>query len=565
MDTGKQLVVVVGDRARPAWLSRIGTARSEIVSEQTLDSVMTICKTASGRLPNSSDRQAVVVLDLDNLWTSEREIENWVAGCDVPTAVVCSEESIGLAKKLVKYGVEYLRFETITVRDWDLCLERVLARHGSSVRNPSNGKSNGNATNHIQTIEHVAHDLRAPLAVIADYSEILQRQLKATLNKDQSRMVNVLGKRAEFMSDLIDDLLLTRKTQHGKVGTTLEPVGVGESLKSLALDLDVRGASRRVHCELDLPDSLPQMFCDRDHIQRILSNLGTNALKHSPAGEVVSIAAEHRVADGTVEISIADGGPGIPRGEQKRILERFAQSGTNEMQLEAGYGLGLHIVSELVKRNNGQLLLESETGMGSRFSVVLPTADPARLFESFVAQSVSHSKQSWISLLVVKIDDVKIDDTSRPSRSITLALKNSLKNTPENALEGEEAKDSGLVFACDERTWAVASIEGGEEGRREFALSKALEELGVVGHVQFAGCWSPTTHSEHLFRCWNDLFGLDLAATSRIMIQQQEALQRDTARVKSPIQNTKPTTTLVPPVTSKRAKSRGRKDQTLSH
>ncbi|MFT7639507.1 MAG: hypothetical protein ACI9G1_001243, partial [Pirellulaceae bacterium] len=90
----------------------------------------------------------------------------------------------------------------------------------------------------------------------------------------------------------------------------------------------------------------------------------------------------------------------------------------------------------------------------------------------------------------------------------------------------------------------------------EFALSESLEAIGVSAEVKNCGCWSPVTHPEQLFRCWNDLFGLDLAATTRMMLQQQEALQRDADRVKPKMKTL--TNTVAAPKGVARSMSRSR-------
>jgi len=107
---------------------------------------------------------------------------------------------------------------------------------------------------------------------------------------------------------------------------------------------------------------------DATKITWALSNLIANALRYSPRGGVVTLAAE--TDDGTVRVSVADTGPGIPAAAQERIFERFVQGADSGEPGAAG--LGLAIVRDIVQAHGGRIFLDSEVGRGSRFTLELP-------------------------------------------------------------------------------------------------------------------------------------------------------------------------------------------------
>jgi two-component system, OmpR family, sensor histidine kinase SenX3 len=109
---------------------------------------------------------------------------------------------------------------------------------------------------------------------------------------------------------------------------------------------------------------------DENRLDLALANLVSNALKYSPPASLVTVTAEPRGAQ--VEIAVIDRGPGIAPAEQPRIFERFARSGPAEAE---GTGLGLYMTRALMRNQEGDVRVSSRPGRGSRFTLVLPTAD----------------------------------------------------------------------------------------------------------------------------------------------------------------------------------------------
>ena len=134
-----------------------------------------------------------------------------------------------------------------------------------------------------------------------------------------------------------------------------------------------------------MPASLPAVIGDGDRLAQVFSNLVDNALKHTPAGGKITVAA--RVLSGSsvvkkgkpwpggIEISVADTGHGIPQEDLSRIFERFYQVDKSRARARSGgrsLGLGLSIVKEIVTAHGGSIHAESVVGLGTRFVIVLP-------------------------------------------------------------------------------------------------------------------------------------------------------------------------------------------------
>ncbi len=115
------------------------------------------------------------------------------------------------------------------------------------------------------------------------------------------------------------------------------------------------------------------MAVDENRLQQVLANLLSNAAKFSPAGEVVTLAAERQGE--RVRVSVTDRGPGIPEAFRKRIFEKFSQADSSDTRQKGGTGLGLAISKELIERMHGRVGFDTEPGQGCCFWFELPVAD----------------------------------------------------------------------------------------------------------------------------------------------------------------------------------------------
>jgi len=128
-----------------------------------------------------------------------------------------------------------------------------------------------------------------------------------------------------------------------------------------------------VELRTELPPALPALAGDADRLAQVFTNLLDNAIKHTPAGGKVTLAAT--ATPGWVEASVGDTGPGIPAEDLSRIFERFYQVDKSRAR-RAGVGLGLTISKEILEAHGGSLRAESVVGLGSRFIARLPLVGP---------------------------------------------------------------------------------------------------------------------------------------------------------------------------------------------
>ena len=179
----------------------------------------------------------------------------------------------------------------------------------------------------------------------------------------------MIRRQSDRMRELIDDLMDLAQIESGAVELRKEPLSLSEVLHEVARDLEPAAAHRSIRIAVDATGEVP-VEADRRRLGQIIRNLLDNAIKFSRDAGTVRMYAGRE--NGEAFFAIVDEGPGIPRGEQEKIFQRFYQIDRSRSKTRPGTGLGLAIVKHLVQLHEGRIDLESEVGAGSTFRVCLP-------------------------------------------------------------------------------------------------------------------------------------------------------------------------------------------------
>jgi two-component system, OmpR family, phosphate regulon sensor histidine kinase PhoR len=228
-------------------------------------------------------------------------------------------------------------------------------------------------------VANASHELRTPLSSLIGFIDTL-RGPAADDAPAQRRFLAIMAEQAERMNRLIDDLLSLSRIELTEHQPPNERVDVVELTHRIAAAFEPRVAAREVDLDLDLAKGLPLVTADADQLEQVLQNLVDNAVKYGPQGGRVRVVAKLPQPSGRwpsrpgVVISVSDEGPGIPKEHVPRLTERFYRVDKGRSRSAGGTGLGLAIVKHIVNRHRGQLVIESEEGKGSTFSVWLPVA-----------------------------------------------------------------------------------------------------------------------------------------------------------------------------------------------
>jgi two-component system phosphate regulon sensor histidine kinase PhoR len=221
-------------------------------------------------------------------------------------------------------------------------------------------------------VANVSHELRTPLSLIKSATETL---LDGGKNDPTAltRFLEIIDKHANRLTLLIDDLLLLSTLDSGRMQLNLQPVALRVAAQEALEDFTAKAAARGVTLENAVPPALVAR-ADADRLRQVLSNLLDNAIKYGRTDGRVTIKGCALPAQGRVEISVCDDGPGLAPEASARVFERFYRADKARSREQGGTGLGLAIVKHVVQAHAGEARVESEPGKGAEFIITLPAA-----------------------------------------------------------------------------------------------------------------------------------------------------------------------------------------------
>lgn len=218
----------------------------------------------------------------------------------------------------------------------------------------------------------MSHELRTPLNSIIGFSDILHRGMAGDLSEEQERQIGMINRSGKHLLGLINDVLDLAKIEAGKTELHLTLVDVSALVLDAVEMVRPLAESKGLGLSVNIEGSAWELRSDADKIRQILLNLVSNAVKFTNSGGVTVTMA--RPDDFTFLIAIADTGHGIAESELKRIFDAFSQIRTTDAVMPAGTGLGLSISREFAHLLGGEITVQSEIGVGSTFTLVLPVA-----------------------------------------------------------------------------------------------------------------------------------------------------------------------------------------------
>ena len=215
----------------------------------------------------------------------------------------------------------------------------------------------------------VSHDLRTPLSTIALGTTLLEDASQG--QEDRTQVIEIIKRAADRMERLIKDLQEMSRLDAGRtLRVDARSVELATLLRDACEALHIQAGPKQLVVSCDLPAPPIAVCADPDRICQILGNLIGNAIKFTPRGGRIVLAARREGRE--VRVSVTDQGPGIPEGDLPRVFEPYWQAqGTARL----GAGIGLKIAKGLVEAHGGRIWVESKMGEGTTFSFTLPVAD----------------------------------------------------------------------------------------------------------------------------------------------------------------------------------------------
>lgn len=223
-----------------------------------------------------------------------------------------------------------------------------------------------------QFLASMSHALRTPLNAILGFTGTLLMQLPGPLNTQQQQQLRTIQSSARHLLSLINDLLDLAKLESGEIELRLQPVVCQQVIAEIATELRPWAHGKGLTFDVHVPTTEVVALTDQRALGQILLHLTHNAIKFTEHGSVQIELSQHQNGAQTVtEISVVDTGIGIRSAERDRLFQAFVRVGPSAKRRDEGTGLGLYLSQKLAELLDGRIILQSELGSGSRFTLVL--------------------------------------------------------------------------------------------------------------------------------------------------------------------------------------------------
>lgn len=331
----------------------------------------------------------------------------------------------------------------------------------------------------LQFFTNISHEFRTPLTIIRGAMDRIRAigEMPAELRQPISNMEHSTNR----MLRLINQLLEFRKMQNNKLQLALEETDVVAFVQDIFHHFTDLAQNKRVSYTFVSSSKKFLMPVDRQHLDKIVHNLLSNALKYTPSGGSVAVSVKN--GKGELIISVKDTGVGIPKEKQPELFHRFMQSTFSADSI----GIGLHLTKALVERHHGQIQFKENSPTGSVFTVSLPTDMSVYQPEDFLRQSKLERKVvaqeiPYHELLPTPMNDRNILVTD-DDPDISAFLKQTLQPYfhVETAMDGQTAldmiqqKQPDLVISD-----VVMPVMDGYELTRRIRSNKATQTIPVI-------------------------------------------------------------------------------------
>lgn len=233
----------------------------------------------------------------------------------------------------------------------------------------------GAETERRRIIADISHELRTPLTVIEGTVDGIQ---DGVFPPDREHLETIREQTA-VLARLTADLRDLSLAESGQLRLQLAPADLADVLQRSLLTFAAAAGDKGIELASDLAPGLPRVEVDVARFDQVLGNLMTNAIRHTPAGGTITVAARaierdqvHGVDSPSVLVSVADTGEGIAPEHLPHVFDRFYRAEESRSRGDGGAGLGLAIVRQMVQAHGGTVWVESQQGKGSTFRVALP-------------------------------------------------------------------------------------------------------------------------------------------------------------------------------------------------
>jgi signal transduction histidine kinase len=255
-------------------------------------------------------------------------------------------------------------------------LQNQLAEANMRIIEAEKGTSAVRSTEQSEVVASISQELRQPMSSIVGYTDLLLGESVGILGTLQRKFVERIKASTERIGSLIDDLIQVTTLETGLHDLKPEPVDLDTIIDNAMSYTSSQIREKNISMHLDLPKNVGSIYADREALQQILIHLLQNAGAASPLEGTVDLKVQTKAEDGKeyVLIQVSDSGGGIPPEDLGRVFTRLYRADNVLIQGVGDTGVGLSIAKTLTEAQRGRIWVDSQLGVGSTFSVLLPIA-----------------------------------------------------------------------------------------------------------------------------------------------------------------------------------------------
>ena len=283
-------------------------------------------------------------------------------------------------------------------------------------------------------VANASHEIRTPLAVIKESVGLFLDHMSKDLAEEQKIVLDMTKNNIDKLARMVNSLLDASKIEAGKLELDKEETNIKDSILDVVVDMRVLAEKRDITISEDLPQDDVDIFCDKEKIKRVLTNLISNALKFTDLGGSIKVKCSNSSED--VRIDVSDTGCGIAEEDIPQLFDKYSQFGKKKDRDIKGTGLGLSIVKGIIEMHGGKIWVESELSKGSKFCFILPRLTKEAMLKDILYKeiSVTKTRKSCFAVLSIGFDDddrdgflvqklrKAIDDTLRRKNDVVYEL-----------------------------------------------------------------------------------------------------------------------------------------------
>jgi two-component system sensor histidine kinase VicK len=213
----------------------------------------------------------------------------------------------------------------------------------------------------------VSHELKTPLTSIKAYIQLLNRKVQQKGDKADASLLSKAESQLNKMTAMIKGFLDVSRLESGKIHIEEEDFIINTLIEEVIADVAAISPASSI---VFLPSEPIWVCADREKISHVIHNILSNAIKYSPVGSPVKVACKHE--DGMATVSIQDEGIGIAKQDLDKLFDRYYRVQNPNMKMISGFGIGLYLSAEIIKRHHGKIWAESEESKGATFFFSLP-------------------------------------------------------------------------------------------------------------------------------------------------------------------------------------------------